>query len=201
LSAQEIFLTDRLKDCSWALSHRQSAPLFRQGGQVVTYGQPFWVANFRYENLSREGLRALSAWIGRRQGSRVPFTAYRPSRATPANGITSNSGIGINAYDTAASTITLSGLGAALVAGDMVSWRTQYEGYWCGEVVSAGSISGGVQTLTMSPAPIVYHGTLSAPRIYQAIAEFQLEGDVQIGEPHDKRFSVSFAARQVERAP
>lgn len=201
MSQGEIFLTDRLKDASWTLAHRQSTPFGRQTGQVVTYGNPYWTAQFRYENLSEAGLRALSAWLARRKGSAVTFTAWRSSRKTPASGFTNNAGISIDAYSTSASTVTLSGLGSSAMApGDMVSWYTQAGGYWCGEVVSAGSLSGGAQTVTVSPPPVVYHGTSASPRLYQALAEFQIEGQPQISEPHDKRYSVSFAARQVERA-
>ncbi len=199
MSAGEIFLTDRLKDCSWRLMQRQSAPFARQTGQVIVYGGAYWVASFRYENLDGPGLRALSAWIARRQGSRVTFTAYRPTRKSPANGAVSNSGLGVSAVDTAASTVSLTGLTGALLAGDMLSYFTAANGYYCGEVVSAGAISSGAQTLTVSPAPVAANASPQA-RVYQALAEFQLDGEPQITEPHDRRFAVSFNARQVERA-
>lgn len=199
MSAGEIFLTDRLKDSSWRLMHRQSAPFGRQTGQVITYGPPYWVASFRYENLDEAGLRALSAWIARRQGSRVTFTAYRPTRAKPGNGATSNSGLGISAIDTAAATIAMTGLPGALAAGDMVSYYTAALGYHCAEVVSAGALSTGAQTVTVSPPPVAVNASPAA-RIYQALAEFQMDGEVQISEPHDRRYAVSFNARQVERA-
>ena len=199
MSQGEIFLTDRLKDSSWVLAHRQSQPFGRQTGQVITYGASYWMAQFRYENLSEAGLRALSAWLARRQGSRVTFTAYRPSRRSPASGATSNSGLGISSVNTAASTVAMTGLGAALAPGDMLSYFTAANGYYCGEVVSAGSISSGAQTLTVSPAPVAANGTPQA-RVFEAVAEFQLVGQAQITEPHDKRYAVSFSARQVERA-
>lgn len=199
MSQGEIFLTDRLKDCSWRMVPRQSAPFARQTGQVITYGSPFWVAQLRYENLDEAGLRALSAWIARRQGARFTFTAYRPTRARPANGATSNSGLGISAVSTVNSTVALTGLTGALGAGDMLSYYTAASGYYCGEVVSAGSISSGAQTLTVSPAPVAANASPQA-RVFQALAEFQLEGEATITEPHDRRYGVSFAARQVERA-
>ncbi len=199
MSAGEIFLTDRLKDASWSLAHRQSQPFGRQTGQVITYGASYWLAQFRYENLSEAGLRALSAWIARRQGSRVTFTAFRPTRRRPANGASSNTGLGISAVNTSASTVSMTGLSAALAPGDMLSYRTAVSGYYCGEVVAAGSFSSGAQTLTVSPAPVAANGTPQA-RVFEALAEFQLDGQPQISEPHDRRYSVSFSARQVERA-
>lgn len=198
MSAGEIFLTDRLKDCSWGLQHRQSAPFGRQTGQVIVYGASYWMASFRYENLDEAGLRALSAWIARRQGARYSFTAYRPTRAKPANGASSNSGLGVSAVSTAASTVALTGLTGALLAGDMLSYYTAASGYYCGEVVSAGAFSLGAQTLTVSPAPVAAHASPQA-RVFQALCEFQLEGDPQIAEPHDRRYALSFSARQVTR--
>ena len=201
MSAGEIFLTDRLKDCSWSLMHRQSAPFARQTGQVIVYGSAFWNASFRYENLSETGLRALSAWIARREGARNSFTAYRPTRRLPASGLASNSGVGISAISTANSTISLSGLGSnAMIAGDMVGYYTAALGYYCGEVVSVGSLSAGAQTVTVSPAPVAVHGSTPNVRVVDALAEFQIEGQPTISEPHDLRYAVSFSARQVERA-
>ena len=201
MSQGEIFLRDRLKDCSWTLSHRQSTPFGRQTGQVISYGQPFWVAQFRYENLDDAGLRALSAWLARREGSRVTFTAYRPTRAIPSSGLTSNSGLGISAISTSGSTISLTGLSTnAMTPGDMVSYYTAANGYYCGEVVAVGSLSEGAQTVTVKPAPVAVNVSTPAVRVVQALAEFQIEGEAAISEPHDRRYGVSFMARQVERA-
>jgi hypothetical protein len=46
---------------------------------------------------------------------------------------------------------------------------------------------------------VAANGTPQA-RVFEAVAEFQLVGQAQITEPHDKRYAVSFSARQVERA-
>lgn len=201
MSAGEIFLTDRLKDCSWALIPRQSAPFGRQAGQVVSYGQPFWSAQFRYENLDEAGLRALSAWLARRDGARVTFTAYRPTRAKPSSGLASNSGVGISAISTANSTISLTGLSTnAMLPGDMVGYFTAASGYYCGEVVSVGTLTGGAQTVTVRPAPVAVNGSTPNVRVVQALAEFQIDGEATISEPYDRRYSLSFSARQVERA-
>jgi hypothetical protein len=200
MSAGEIFLTDRLKDCSWSLVPRQSVPFGRQAGQVISYGQPFWAASFRYENLDEAGLRAMSAWLSRREGARVTFTAYRPTRALPASGLASNTGLGISAISTAASTISLTGLSTnAMQPGDMVSYYTAASGYYCGEIVSVGALSAGAQTVTVRPAPVTVNVSTPAARVVQSLAEFQIDGEVSINEPHDRRYGVSFTARQVER--
>lgn len=201
MSQGEIFLTDRLKDCSWTLAPRQSVPFGRQAGQVISYGQPFWVAQFRYENLDEAGLRALSAWLARREGARVTFTAFRPTRKQPALGPSvSNSGITITSVSTAASTVTWNNLPCALSPGDMLSYYTAAGGYFCGEIVAVEAIVGDAQTVTVKPAPVAVHASTPAPRIVQALAEFQLDGEAAISEPHDRRYAVSFTARQVERA-
>jgi hypothetical protein len=200
MSQGELFLTDRLKDCSWTLIPRQSAPYARQTGQVITYGQPYWVAQFRYENLDLAGLRLLSAWIARREGARFTFTAFRPTRRIPASGVTTNSGVGIGSVSTANSTISLTGLSTfSMQAGDMVSYFTAASGYYCGEIVAVGTLSGGNQTVTVRPAPVTPNAAPQA-RIVEALAELQLDGQIAINEPHDRRYAVSFSARQVERA-
>lgn len=200
MSQGEIFLTDRLKDSSWTLVPRQSVPFGRRGGQVISYGQPFWAASFRYENLNEAGLRAMSAWLARREGARFTFTAYRPTRARPASGLASNSGVGISAINVGASTISLTGLSTnAMQAGDMVSYYTSGNGYYCGEILSVGALSGGAQTVTVKPAPQTVNVSTPNVRVVQALCEFQIDGEASISEPHDRRYGVSFTARQVER--
>jgi hypothetical protein len=200
LSQGEIFLTDRLKDSSWNLAHRQSTPFGRQTGQVITYGQPFWMATFRYENLSEAGLRSLSGWLARREGSRVTFTAFRPTRRKPAGGATANTGVTIASIDVATGVIDLTGLPHALQAGDMFSYYTAANGYHCGEISLVTGFGSGAQSIQTKPGPVTAHASSPAPRIVEALAEFQLEGQPQISEPHDRRYSVQFTARQVERA-
>lgn len=197
----EIFITDRLKECSWGLVQRQSAPASRGGGaQVIVYGNPFWGATFRYENLDADGMREMSAWITRRQGSRYSFLAYRPRTRLPSGGATSNSGVTLAAVDTANSELDFTGLPHPLIAGDMVSYYTQASGYYCGEVTAAGTFSAGAQTVGVSPPPVAKHSSTPAPRIVEALCEFQIEGQPQVTETYDRKYIVSFAARQVERA-
>lgn len=197
----EAWITDRLKECSWSLMQRQSAPAARGGGsQVIVYGPPYWVATFRYENLDDAGMREMSAWLAGRQGSRYSFLAYRPRTRLPSGGATSNSGVTLSAVDTPNSELDFTGLPHALVPGDMVSYYTNASGYYCGEVTSAGTYSAGAQTVGVSPPPVAKHTSTPAPRIVEALCEFQIEGQPQIVETHDKRYSVSFGARQVERA-
>lgn len=197
----EAWITDRLKECSWNLVQRQSAPASRGGGsQVIIYGNPYWMATFRYENLDEAGMREMSAWIARRQGSRYSFLAYRPRTRLPAGGATSNSGVTLSAVDTANSELDFTGLPHALEPGDMVSYYTAASGYHCAEVTEAGTITAGAQTVGISPPPVAKHASTPAPRIVEALCEFQIEGPPQIMETHDKRYSVSFTARQVERA-
>jgi len=197
----DIFITDRLKECSWGLIPRQSAPFARGGGsQVIVYGYPYWSASFRYENLDDAGMREMSAWLAGRQGSRYSFLAYRPRTRLPAGGATSNSGVTLAAVDTANSELDFTGLPHALEPGDMVSYYTAASGYYCGEVVSAGAYSAGAQTVGVQPPPVAEHASTPNPRIVEALCEFQIEGQPQIVETHDKRYTVSFGARQVERA-
>lgn len=190
----------RLKESSWVLEARQSQVGALLGGWVVTYGQPFWRANFSYSGLKEAEFRALSAWIARREGARYTFTAFRPSRRQPIEGPSvNNSGIGISSVDTSGSTISFSGLPCDLSAGDMVSYYTNQGGYYCGEVMYDAAEVSGAATVTVKPAPVTAHTSTPAVRIVEALCEFQIEGIPAIAEPFDKKYAVSFAARQVER--
>lgn len=202
MSQGEIFLTDRLKEAVWTLNQRQSAPGSRDGGgAVVTYGRPFWTLSLRYENLDDAAFRQLSGWIARRDGARVTFTAYRPSRPRPLLAPSqSNAGLGVSSVNASASTVSLTGLGSTVISpGDMIGFYTSTSGYWIGEAVATATPSGGAATVTVKPYPQTPHASTPNVRLYQAIGEFQLSGLPQITEPHDGRRNVAINAVQVVR--
>lgn len=199
MSQGEQLLTTCLKDASWVLVPRQAVPAAAFGGQVISYGSSYWVAGFSYSGLKLDEFRALSAWLARREGARYTFTAYRPTRAQPADGPSvTNTGVDIASVDAANKTISFTGLPCDLTAGDMVGYSTAAGGYYVGEVTADAAESGGAATVSVTPAPVTEHATANA-RIVQALGEFQLDGPPRISEPHSKRFEVSFQARQVER--
>jgi hypothetical protein len=201
MSAGELILTDCLKECSWTLNERQSDPETREnGGQVITWGRPFWSLTARYENLSDIAFRALTAWVSRRKGARISFTAWRTDRpALALNSSITNSGLGVSAVDIAAGTVTLTGLGSNVISpGDMIGFSTLAAGYWVGEAMATATPTAGAATVTVWPYPQTPHGTPNV-RLLKALGEFQLVGPVSIREPSSRQRSLEFQARQVIR--
>jgi hypothetical protein len=202
MSAGEAILTDGLKELVWDLVPRQSAPETRaNGGAVVTFGRPVWAIRARYEGMSQDSLRALLAWIGRRQGARVTFTAWDPVRKTPmlAPGQI-NDFLDVSAISVINSTVTLTGMESTVISpGDMVGFYTATSGYWVGQATASVSPSGGASTIPVEPYPQTPHASTPNARLLRALGEFQLSGRPDISASVDRRYSVSFDALQVVR--
>jgi hypothetical protein len=203
MSADEIMLSDRLKACDWIQSFRQSDATTRGGNpQVVEHGRPFWVINFRYENLiptdSYDPNRLLSAWLGRRNGQAVPFTAYRPSRRTPFNHPTANnSGLVLSGYNSTTGAITLNK--GNMAEGDMVSWDAADGSMFVGEIVTIDAVSGSSTTFKTFPFAKQPAGTENA-KIVGAVGRFRLiPASIRPDDRADKRHGLSFSARQIEK--
>jgi hypothetical protein len=201
MSAGELFLTDKLKECTWTLNERQSEAETREnGGQVVALGRPFWSLTARYENLTDTDFRTLTAWLARRKRSRVSFTAWRPDRpALALNSSITNSGLGVSAVSISGGTVSLTGLGSNVISpGDMIGFSTLASGYWVGMATATATPSGGAATVSVWPYPQTPHGTPNV-RLLKALAEFQLVGEASIREPSSRVRSVEFNARQIIR--
>jgi hypothetical protein len=200
MSAGELFLTDCLKECSWTLIERQSGAETRDNdGQVVAWGRSYWQIVCRYDNLSDSAFRALTAWLARRKGSRVIFSAYRPDRPTPLlNSAMSNTGLGIADVDIEAATIDLTGLGSTVLSpGDMVSYLSDTGRYWIGEITVGATPTAGAATVSVWPPPQEPHASAPAPRLRQPIGHFQLVGQTEIHEPSSRLRTVAFTAKQI----
>ncbi len=197
----EQILTDRLRECTWQVQHRQSDISTRGGvAQVLEYGPPFWVLSFRYENLTETSWRLLSAWLGRRYGASVPFFSYRPGRSHPAiNRHADNNGVGVDIYDAAAGTIRFTGLtGKTLQVSDMVAYQTASGGYFVGEVIEAVTVGVSSSIVKTSP-PVVQPAPSPSPQIAYASGLFRLiPSSVQKSENYQTVNSISFKARQEE---
>jgi hypothetical protein len=201
MSAGELFLTDKLKECTWSLVERQSDAETREnGGQVVSLGRPYWMMTARYDNLDLETFRQLSAWVVRRKRSRVTFTAWRPDRpALALNSSITNSGLGVSSVNISGGTVTLTGLGSNVISpGDMIGFSTLAGGYWVGEATATAAPSAGSATVSVWPYPQTPHGTPNV-RLLKALGEFQLVGEPSSREPSSRVRSIEFTARQVIR--
>jgi len=203
MSAGEFIITDKLKSIVWpSPSERQSAYTVRGGNDdVITLGRPYWgPISFVYENLDKTTYRALTAWLARRKGARVSFTAARISRRAPllAPNMT-NAGLGVASVNISAGTVNLTGLGSnTLSPGDMVGFSTAASGYWLGETLATAVPSGGNATVSVWPYPQTPHATPNV-RLFEALGEFKLASLPRNSERAEGRASVSFDAVQVVR--
>jgi hypothetical protein len=201
MSAGELFLTDKLKECTWQLVERQTDAETREnGGQVVSLGRPYWMLTARYDNLDIDGFRQLTAWLARRRRSRVTFTAWRPDRpALALNSSISNSGLGVSAVSISGGTVSLTGLSTNVISpGDMIGFSTLAGGYWVGEATATATPTAGAATVNVWPYPQTPHGTPNV-RLLKALGEFQLVGEPTLREPSSRVRSLEFNARQVIR--
>lgn len=199
MAAAEIFLTDCLKECTWTLNERQSEAHTREnGGQSVTWGRPFWSLTARYENLSDAAWRALTAWIQRRKGARVSFTAYRPDRPAPLlNPAMTNTGLGLSSINISTNQISLTGLGSTVISpGDMVSFETLAGGRWIGETTVGATPVAGAATITVWPYPQTQAATPNV-RLFQPLGLFHMTGQPILREPSTRQRSLEFQAKQI----
>ncbi len=199
MSAGEIMLYVGLKEASWNLVEQQSAPFSRSSEQVVTWGEPYWEFEAKYQNLTDADFRALRAWTTRRRGASITFSAYDPSRQKPVLGLPPNhENVSLASVDIGAGTITLQGLGTHVISpGDMIGYSTSDDGLWVGEALETATPVSGAATVDVYPAPRTPHATTPDARIFQALGRFRMIGMPSLIAPHDRRRSVSFKARQV----
>lgn len=198
MSARELMPMDGLKEFTWTIAEKQSElETLNNSGQVLEYGSPKWMARAVFGSMNRAVFQNLDAFISRRRGSLITFTAFRPLLRTPLlNPSQTNSGITIGTVDIGASTVVFGGLSANVKAGDMFSYRTAANGYWIGKAVNDVSLSAGSATVEVWPPPMAKHASAPAPRVFEALGEFKLVGAPQNTEQHIKRGTYSFQCEQ-----
>lgn len=194
MSSGELFLTKGLKSCNWRLEQRQTAQFSRSGSsQIITLGRPFWRVEFEYENLVDADYRALTAWLSRRKGGEINFSAYRPDREAPLNGSASTSAT----ISTSSDEITVTPSPAAdLILGDMIAYTTADSTRFVGEITEIVSAPNNTQVVKTEPPALEYGSTPSLGRAYGL---FRVEPDsITVSEPYDITKRVRFTARQDE---
>ena len=80
----ENMICSGLRVNNWAIKEQQTAPVSRgRAAAVVELGDPYWVADFEYEQLTNAQYKALTAWIARRRGAGVPFYGWQFANQAP----------------------------------------------------------------------------------------------------------------------
>ncbi len=199
MSANELMLTDRLKSCTWLPVLRQN-DITTRGGETtsIEYGPGYWRVSFVYENLQPIQWRLLTAWIARRNGSQVPFTAFMPSRRYPENHPSANNtGLTLSGYNSTTGAITINK--GNMVPGDMVSWIASDNSQFVGEIKQVDTVSGSSTTFRTFPFARAPSGT-PTPRIFEAVGRFRIvAGSIQPDDRNEKLYSMRFDARQDEK--
>lgn len=202
MSAGEIMPTTGVIANPWRLMPLQTARRSRAGSeQVVTLGRSIWMFDAETTTLAADDFRFWLAWLDRRQGSKVTFTATCVGQTRP-NGVPANDDAVISVEDIgiAQSTIRLGNVGASTVlAGDLISYYTAAGGYWAGRATADASASQGAITIYVAPPPLPPHASTVSVRRTSAIAEFALSAEPRIEHMPGGSGRVSFSAAQVIR--
>lgn len=195
----ETFPVAGLKACEWVPTFRQTSQITNGGGGGgIEMGEPYWVMNCSYANLTDAEFRAVTSFLARRQGNLVPFRAYRPDRQNPLN-IANAGALSPSISEVSAGVMQITTGTDKLAEGDMVAYQTSAGARFVGEideVLSTQTNSIQCRCTPFAPTP---NGTPDL-QIYRAEGLFRLVPDsVSTTEPHDRRRAVSFSARQVEK--
>lgn len=201
MSAGELIPTDGLETMDMVPLPTQTGRMGASGNSVRGFlGPTRWRLIVRTAPmLSQEEARVWDPWIWNRIEFGETFTAWRLNRINPAGALgTPDGSIGLS-VNKAASQITLTGTGAYVAKkGDMISYRTDKNGYYLGQVQADASAVSGTVTLTMAPRPLDKHATTPAVRRVQALGEFELSTPLEPFDDYTGR-QIQFEAVQVLR--
>lgn len=203
MSAGELILLDplyRITRCEFVPVYNQSARMGNSGQSAVAdFGPDLFKVLVETADQNEDGARGWKAWKLRRGGRRFTFTAPDLWNANPRGHIATADGSLTLSVDIPNSQLTIGGVGAATAkVGDMVSYRTDTNGYWVGYVQTDATASSGSYTLDVLPRPLAKHATTPAVRRVQALGEFQLSTDPAGFEPYAGR-TLTFEGMQVLR--
>lgn len=196
--ASETMPYDGLKRCDWRVVQRQTLPFTQGGGgAVIEMGEPYWMIDCAYDNLSDAKFRAVTAFLGRRNGAIVPFRAYRADRQKPLN-ISNPQALIVSIAEQSAGIMRVTGT-SKLLAGDMIAYKTITGARHIGEIIEVIASPADTTDFRLHPFASTPHAG-GEVQIYRAEALFTIEPDsVAISEPYDKRRGVTFTARQLQR--
>lgn len=197
--ASETFPVSGLKSCTWALTERQTSQItYGGGGGGIDMGEPYWVITCTYENLTAVKYRAVTAFLGRRNGNMVPFRAYRSDRQDPIN-IPNAGSLSPSISEVSSGVMQITTGADKLAEGDMVAYDTSAGARFVGEIDELLSTQTNSIQCRLSPFAPTPNSTPDL-QIYRAEGLFTLLPDtVSPNEPYDGKRSISFSARQLEK--
>lgn len=201
MSAGDLILTDSLVKMDMALVPMQTTRMGSSGNSIkgVT-GPTRWRLQVETDYLSMAEARLWDAWLANRIHKGETFTAWRLFRLNPGGVAGTADGSLTLTVDISGNQITVGGVGTGQAKkGDMISYRTDVNGYYLG--MATGDVSPSSGTLTnipMIPQPLAKHATTPAVRRFQALGEFELSTVLDPLEDYTDR-RLGFEAIQVLR--
>ena len=200
MSAGELLITNKLVRAEFVLQPNQTTRMGQNGASIVVEQGPTLYRHLvETEELDLADARAWKAWIERREGQMNTYTGWDLFYVNPLSPLDTPDGALTLTVDSANSQITVGGVGTwPAKVGDMVSYRTANNGFWCGRVQADASPTAGSITLTVLPRPAAKHATTPAVRRVQALAEFQITTDLSGFEPYSGS-KLTFEAQQITR--
>lgn len=201
MSAGELIPTAGLIKMDMSLIPMGSGRMGANGNSIIgRVGPTRWRLQVVTDYLDMDEARIWDAWLANRIHLGESFTAWRLFRLNPQGALGTADGAVTLTVDAANSQVSLGGVGPYVaMPGDMISYRTDINGYYLGMVqASVAAISGTASNIPMIPRPLAKHATTPAVRRVQALGEFELATPLEPFEDYTNR-QLSFEATQVLR--
>ena len=201
MSAGELIPTAGLIKMDMSLIPMGSGRMGANGNSIIgRVGPTRWRLQVVTDYLDMDEARIWDAWLANRIHLGESFTAWRLFRLNPQGALGTADGAVTLTVDAANSRVSLGGVGPYVaMPGDMISYRTDINGYYLGMVqASVAAISGTASNIPMIPRPLAKHATTPAVRRVQALGEFELATPLEPFEDYTNR-QLSFEATQVLR--
>ena len=202
MSVGEFWPEKGIVSNEWVLNRRDSAPASLSGGSIaVPLGEPYWTIDVTVEVPAR-GSELEAQWasfFARRKGRSRTFTANRSFQSFPFSKTTPPASAEIDYANRALSTMRVTGIsGHTMSSGDMLSFFTEQNGYYVGEVSNISAQSSTAAIFEVEPSPFTPHPSTPSLRLVKALGEFRLDASPSPTEKSGRR-GWSFKATQVIR--
>jgi hypothetical protein len=184
MAAGELILTHGVLKMDMTLVPMQSTRMGSSGNSVrVQLGPSRWRLDVETTYLPVDKARLWDTWLASRIHAGETFTAYRKLREQPSSALgTADGSIGLT-VDAANGELDLTEVGAYVASkGDMISYRTDVNGYYLGMIMADVTAAAGAVTVPVIPTPLAKHASTPAVRRVQALGEFELTSTI---EPFD----------------